>query len=91
MAVKLAKQAFDDAIAELDHLNDETYKDSTLIIQLLRDILTLWTSDLPADAGMILIENLYYFILSSNSLGIFHNIANLAQQCLTAKQGHALI
>lgn len=41
----LAKQAFDDAIAELDSLTDESYKDSTLIMQLLRDNLTLWTSD----------------------------------------------
>merc|ERR1719228_3169352 len=40
-ACHLAKQAFDDAIAELDTLN----KDSTLIMQLLRDNLTLWTSD----------------------------------------------
>jgi len=43
-ACKLAKQAFDDAIAQLDQLNEESYKDSTLIMQLLRDNLTLWTS-----------------------------------------------
>jgi len=43
-ACKLAKQAFDDAIAELDTLDEESYKDSTLIMQLLRDNLTLWTS-----------------------------------------------
>ena len=35
----------DDAIAELDTLSEESYKDSTLIMQLLRDNLTLWTSD----------------------------------------------
>jgi len=46
-ACHLAKQAFDDAIAELDTLNEESYKDSTLIMQLLRDNLTLWTSDAP--------------------------------------------
>jgi len=40
----LAKQAFDDAIAELDSLSEESYRDSTLIMQLLRDNLTLWTS-----------------------------------------------
>jgi 14-3-3 protein epsilon len=45
-ACHLAKQAFDDAIAELDSLSEESYKDSTLIMQLLRDNLTLWTSDL---------------------------------------------
>ncbi|KAL0695153.1 hypothetical protein Bca4012_062333 [Brassica carinata] len=48
-ACQLAKQAFDDAIAELDSLNEESYKDSTLIMQLLRDNLTLWTSDLPEE------------------------------------------
>lgn len=45
-ACQLAKQAFDDAISELDNVTEETYKDTTLIMQLLRDNLTLWTSDL---------------------------------------------
>jgi len=45
-ACNLAKQAFDDAIAELDTLSEDSYKDSTLIMQLLRDNLTLWTSDM---------------------------------------------
>uniref|UniRef100_A0A8C4Q7T3 14-3-3 protein epsilon n=1 Tax=Eptatretus burgeri TaxID=7764 RepID=A0A8C4Q7T3_EPTBU len=49
-ACRLAKVAFDDAIAELDTLNEDSYKDSTLIMQLLRDNLTLWTSDMQADA-----------------------------------------
>ncbi|XP_042022053.1 14-3-3-like protein GF14 iota [Salvia splendens] len=48
-ACHLAKQAFDEAIADLDTLSEESYKDSTLIMQLLRDNLTLWTSDLPED------------------------------------------
>ena len=34
-------QAFDDAIAELDTLKEDSYKDSTLIMQLLRDNLTV--------------------------------------------------
>ena len=34
-------QAFDDAIAELDQLQEDSYKDSTLIMQLLRDNLTV--------------------------------------------------
>lgn len=36
-----AFQAFDEAIAELDTLNEDSYKDSTLIMQLLRDNLTV--------------------------------------------------
>uniref|UniRef100_A0A8C9ZKX4 Tyrosine 3-monooxygenase/tryptophan 5-monooxygenase activation protein beta n=1 Tax=Sander lucioperca TaxID=283035 RepID=A0A8C9ZKX4_SANLU len=40
-ACTLAKQAFDEAIAELDTLNEDSYKDSTLIMQLLRDNLTV--------------------------------------------------
>jgi 14-3-3 protein beta/theta/zeta len=50
-ACQLAKQAFDDAIAELDTLNEDSYKDSTLIMQLLRDNLTLWTSDTAGEEG----------------------------------------
>jgi len=34
-------KAFDEAIAELDSLNEDSYKDSTLIMQLLRDNLTV--------------------------------------------------
>jgi hypothetical protein len=37
----VSSQAFDDAIAELDTLNEDSYKDSTLIMQLLRDNLTV--------------------------------------------------
>merc|ERR1719229_1605466 len=42
-ACELAKEAFDAAIEKLDTLNDASYKDSTLIMQLLRDNLTLWS------------------------------------------------
>jgi 14-3-3 protein epsilon len=60
-ACHLAKQAFDDAIAELDTLSEESYKDSTLIMQLLRDNLTLWTSDQPEqgeDQGDVQVEDM---------------------------------
>jgi len=42
-ACELAKKAFDEAIAKLDDLSEDSYKDSTVIMQLLRDNLTLWT------------------------------------------------
>nr|AAR37358.1 histone phosphorylation reporter fusion protein [synthetic construct] len=51
LACTLAKTAFDEAIAELDTLNEDSYKDSTLIMQLLRDNLTLWTSDSAGGTG----------------------------------------
>ncbi|KAL2611850.1 hypothetical protein R1flu_023542 [Riccia fluitans] len=41
----LARQAFHEAIAELDTVGEDSYKDSTLIMQLLRDNLTLWTEN----------------------------------------------
>jgi 14-3-3 protein beta/theta/zeta len=47
-ACQLAKKAFDDAISEIDNLQEDSYKDSTLIMQLLRDNLTLWTSEQEA-------------------------------------------
>jgi len=50
-ACHLAKQAFDDAIGELDTLSEDSYKDSTLIMQLLRDNLTLWTADMSTESA----------------------------------------
>merc|ERR1712166_1552332 len=44
-ACKMAREAFEQAIAELDNVAEDSYKDSTLIMQLLRDNLTLWTSN----------------------------------------------
>lgn len=44
-ACNLAKDSFDSAVAELDNLDQDSYKDSTLIMQLLRDNLTLWMSE----------------------------------------------
>merc|ERR1712127_919253 len=49
-ACKMARTAFEDAIAELDNVQEDSYKDSTLIMQLLRDNLTLWTSDQEGEA-----------------------------------------
>jgi len=53
-ACALAKQAFDEAIADIEHLEEDQYKDSTTIMQLIRDNLTLWTSemgDAPEEGG----------------------------------------
>ena len=48
-ACQMARTAFDEAIADLDSVQDEYYKDATLIMQLLRDNLLLWTSELVED------------------------------------------
>merc|ERR1719160_199532 len=50
-ASTLAKEAFDTAIDHLDTLGDDEYKDSTLIMQLLKDSLTLWNNDEDGDDG----------------------------------------
>ncbi|GJT37905.1 14-3-3-like protein D [Tanacetum coccineum] len=50
------KQAFDEAISELVSLSEESYKDNNLIMQLLRDNLTLWTSDIPEDGVVVIKE-----------------------------------
>eukprot|EP00058_Branchiostoma_floridae_P002723 XP_002588211.1 hypothetical protein BRAFLDRAFT_113826 [Branchiostoma floridae] len=44
-ARQLAKKAFDDAIEVLDELKEDSYKDSTLIMQLLRENATRWASE----------------------------------------------
>ena len=53
-ACELARGAFDQAIAKLDDLDESSYKDTTLLMQLLRDNITLWTAQdqtqMPADA-----------------------------------------
>jgi len=58
-ACSLAKQTFDDAIADIDHIEEEQYKDATTIMQLIKDNLTLWTQELGEDAeGDAKVENL---------------------------------
>jgi len=56
-ACNLAKTAFDDAIADIEHIEEEQYKDATTIMQLIRDNLTLWTSELQdeenAEGGIV--------------------------------------
>lgn len=45
-ACELAKAAFDEAIPELDSMSDDKGRDATIILQLLRDNLTLWNSNI---------------------------------------------
>ncbi|CEM02083.1 unnamed protein product [Vitrella brassicaformis CCMP3155] len=49
-ACQLAKAAFDEAIGQLETLGEEQYKDSAMILQLLRDNLTLWTQGVQGAA-----------------------------------------
>jgi 14-3-3 protein epsilon len=56
-ACNLAKQAFDEAIADIEHLDEDQYKDSTTIMQLIRDNLTLWTSELQDQGEGEKVEN----------------------------------
>ena len=55
-AIHVARQAFDDALAELGLLSESDYKDSTLIMQLIRDNLNLWESE---KEGMFQICDIY--------------------------------
>lgn len=48
-AIDLVRNTFKSAISHIDNVGEEQYKDVTLIMQLLRDNLTLWTTDIPAD------------------------------------------
>lgn len=45
-ACHLAKHALDEAVAVLDQIPDVTYRDSLMILQLLRDNLTLWFKEI---------------------------------------------
>jgi len=44
-ACQLARESFDSAISQMEMLDEEQYKDSATIMQLLKDNLTLWQSD----------------------------------------------
>ncbi|KAF5808764.1 putative 14-3-3 protein [Helianthus annuus] len=59
LGLALNFSAFDEAIAELDTLGEDSYKDSTLIMQLIHDNLTLWTYDIAVGFFAFVLE---YFI-----------------------------
>lgn len=48
-ACELAKNAFDDAIGDIETIKESEYKDATVIMQLIRDNLTLWNSEMEED------------------------------------------
>lgn len=50
-ACDLAKKAFEESMAELDNLSEEDYKDSTVVMQVIKDNLSLWTADLLEEEG----------------------------------------
>eukprot|EP01063_Lacrimia_lanifica_P006831 TRINITY_DN142_c0_g4_i1.p1 TRINITY_DN142_c0_g4~~TRINITY_DN142_c0_g4_i1.p1 ORF type:complete len:242 (+),score=131.02 TRINITY_DN142_c0_g4_i1:60-785(+) len=43
--IELAKTNFDEAVQELENLEEAEYKEATLIMQLIRDNLTLWSEE----------------------------------------------
>jgi 14-3-3 protein epsilon len=43
--LQLARKAYDEAVTELEALDEESFKESSLIVQLLRDNLNLWNED----------------------------------------------
>ncbi|KAJ6447397.1 14-3-3 protein [Mycena sanguinolenta] len=50
LGLALNSSAFDNTITELNTLSQESYKDCSLIIQLLQGCHTLWRSDMPDSA-----------------------------------------
>jgi 14-3-3 protein epsilon len=44
-ASKIAKFAFDSAISRIENVTDEDYKETTQILQLLKEKLTFWSSE----------------------------------------------
>ena len=41
-ADKLAKRNFEEAMAQVDNVKDEHYKDTTLILKIMRDNMAFW-------------------------------------------------
>ncbi|CAE7276014.1 BMH1 [Symbiodinium sp. CCMP2456] len=50
-AVRIGRKAFEDAVREIDNLGEDGAKESALVMQLLRDNITLWTAAVAADLG----------------------------------------
>lgn len=50
-ACKIANTAFDEAIHQLEKIEDDQYKDSTTILQLLKENIDMWKADEQQDEG----------------------------------------
>lgn len=50
-ACSVAKQAFDEAIFEVENLNEENFKNATKVMKLLTDNLSLWETGRTENAG----------------------------------------
>lgn len=73
-ACLMSREAFDEAILELDSLNEESYKDSTHVLQLIRDNLTIWAPkeggncyDYPLSLSLSLVEQTLPLLTKSAS------------------------
>ena len=53
-ACQIANQAFQEGIQQLEKIDDEQYKDSTTILQLLKENIDMWSADLnqPGEDNM---------------------------------------
>ena len=52
-ACQVAKQAFDESASEINSAGVDGYNDSTVMMQLLKDNLALWTSELTEGKAII--------------------------------------
>jgi len=50
-ACEIANNAFQEAIQQLEKIEDDQYKDSTTILQLLKENIDMWSADLNQDHG----------------------------------------
>jgi 14-3-3 protein epsilon len=50
-ACQIANSAFQEGIQQLEKIEDDQYKDSTTILQLLKENIDMWSADLAQDNG----------------------------------------
>ncbi len=50
-ACKIASETFEEGIKKIDHIEDEHYKDSTTILQLLKENIDMWSVDMQNEHG----------------------------------------